>query len=301
MMCAMSARTHIYVSPHLDDAALSCGGRIWQQVRAGERVLVVMVFAGVPALDTPLSPFARELHAQWGLAADAPLRRREEDREALARLGAGAAYWPYLDCIYRQTPDGHFPYDGEEALFGEFHSAEEGLVAELTGRLSALPLGQGGALYVPLGVGHHVDHQVVRRAAEGLEGVVHYEDYPYAARPEALEAALGAGLWQAELASLSQEALEAKIAAIACYSSQFSTLGWADAAEMAAAVRAFAEQSGGGEPAERYWRLQPPAGSRTCGRLGLGVPRQLKNGTTNLNRQYTANSAIPAQRAPTIQ
>ena len=251
----MNEYTHVYASPHLDDAALSCGGQIWEQVRAGARVLVVTVFAGAPEVGGLFSPFAQELHAQWGLAADAPLRRREEDGEALTRLGADVAYWPYLDCIYRQTPDGHFPYDGEKALFGEVHPADEELVTELTGRLSALSLGRGGALYVPLGVGHHVDHQIVRRAAERCGCVpVYYEDFPYAEEPQALQEALLSGPWQAEVAPISAEALEAKLSAIACYRSQLGMLGWADAAEMAVAVRAFAERTEGGVLSERYWR-----------------------------------------------
>jgi hypothetical protein len=98
--------------------------------------------------------------------------------------------------------------------------------------------------------------------------VVYYEDYPYAEKPEALGDVGQIGnlpyifseqQWQAELVALSPQALEAKIAAIACYGSQFVVLGWADAAEMAAAVRtfagrAFAERIGGDGPAERYWR-----------------------------------------------
>jgi LmbE family N-acetylglucosaminyl deacetylase len=253
MMCAMSARTHIYVSPHLDDAALSCGGRIWQQVQAGERALVVTVFAGAPALDRPFSPFAQAMHTRWGLA-DPVTARREEDAAALASLGAEAVYWPYADCIYRLTPDGCFVCDSEEALFGQVPLGEETLIAELAGRLRALAQEQEGTLYAPLAVGCHVDHQIVHRAVEGLADVTCYEDYPYAEKAETMQAALEAGRWREELMPLSADAVEAKIAAVACYSSQFSTLGWADAAEMAAAVRAFAAQTGGGEPAERYWR-----------------------------------------------
>ncbi len=314
----MKTHTHVYLSPHLDDAVLSCGGRIWQQVQAGERALVVTIFAGVPSPDAPLSPFAQALHALWGLA-DAIAARREEDTAALALLQAEAVYWPYLDCIYRQAPDGSFFCDSEETLFGEVHPAEGALIAELAGRFRALTLEQGGTLYAPLAVGHHVDHQVVRRAVAGIEDVVYYEDYPYAEEPGALEAALGrkrstsspspwpphtggggiippskgdeqpvasskdgspavpppeggeaipppwwgrsgggghrvfSGQWRAELVALSPQALEAKIAAIACYGSQLEALGWADAAEMATAVRTFAQQTGDG-PAERYWR-----------------------------------------------
>jgi LmbE family N-acetylglucosaminyl deacetylase len=241
----MNAHAHLYMSPHLDDATLSCGGRIWQQVQAGERVSIVTVFAGAPAPDAPLSPFAQEMHARWGLA-DPIAARREEDAAALALLGAEGLYWPYVDCIYRQAADGCF-------LCGEVHPAEDALIADLADRLQALAREQDGTIYAPLAVGNHVDHQVVRRAVEGLGGVVYYEDYPYAARPGTLEAALGERQWQAELVSLSQEALEIKITAIACYGSQLTSLEWADAAEMAAAVRAFAWRVGWDQPAERCW------------------------------------------------
>ncbi|MBN1979800.1 MAG: PIG-L family deacetylase [Anaerolineae bacterium] len=246
-------RHHVYLSPHLDDAVLSCGGRIRQQAQAGDRVLVVTVFAGKPSLGVPLSPFAQSLHALWNLV-DATAARREEDAAALALLGAEAAYWPYADCIYRQTPAGGFPYASEEALFDGVHSSDEALIAELAGRFRALALEPARAIYAPLAIGCHVDHQIVRRAVEGLKGVTCYEDYPYAAKPGAVEAALGMARWQEEVVPLSSDALEAKIAAIACYSSQFITLGWANAEEMAAAVRAFAEHTGDGAPAERYWR-----------------------------------------------
>ena len=53
--------THVYLSPHLDDAVLSCGGMIHRQAQAGERVVVVTVCAGDPP-PGPLSDFARSLH-----------------------------------------------------------------------------------------------------------------------------------------------------------------------------------------------------------------------------------------------
>lgn len=247
----IAAYRYIYLSPHLDDAVLSCGGCIWRQVRAGEQVLVVTVFAGSPGLY--LSDFAVEMHRRWQLPADAPAIRREEDMAALALLGARFQHWPYTDCIYRQTPDGHSPYDSEEALFGGVHPAEEGLLAELTERIAALPLAQDGLLYVPLGVGGHVDHRIVRHAAEdsGLH-LRYYEDYPYAEREQALLAVLAGRLWQAVLCPLSEQALEAKVAAIACYNSQLGLLG-ESMAEAAARVREFARRTGGDMLAERYW------------------------------------------------
>ena len=72
----------IYLSPHFDDAVLSCGGLIWEQVRRGERVEIWTVCAGaIPP--GPLSPFAAELHARWGTGmASVEARRAEAEREA---------------------------------------------------------------------------------------------------------------------------------------------------------------------------------------------------------------------------
>jgi LmbE family N-acetylglucosaminyl deacetylase len=249
--------THVYLSSHLDDVVLSCGGRMWQQAQASERVLAVTIFAGAPAPSAPLSPFARELHTRWGYLADAATRRQEEDLAALALLGAEATHWPYFDCIYRQAPNGRFLYASEEALWEEVAPAERCLIAELAGRLAALPLSRDSTVYAPLGVGRHVDHQIVRRAAEASgHALVYYEDYPYAKDRQAVRTALKEGQWQPELAPLSEKALEAKTAAIACYRSQLGTF-WADGTEMAAAVRAFTKRAGDGRIAERYWRLAP--------------------------------------------
>ena len=245
----------VYLSPHLDDVVLSCGGSIWQQAHAGERVLVVTVFAGTPDPHDPLTPFAEELHARWGHPADAVTVRQQEDVAAVSLLGAKALHWPYTDCIYRRTPAGQFLYPDEKALWGKVHPAEQDLVAKLAARLAALLQGRGSFVYAPLGAGHHVDHQIVRLAAEASgHTLAYYEDFPYAENPQAVQAAFERGCGQAELTLLSEEALQAKIAAIACYGSQLSTF-WADETEMAASVRAFAERTGGRLPAERTWRL----------------------------------------------
>ena len=175
----------------------------------------------------------------------------------MALLGAKAVHWPYTDCIYRQTLAGDFPYASEEALWGEVDPAEAGLVARLAARLAALPRRQGGIVYGPLDVGNHVDHQIVRQAAEASgHPLTYYEDFPYAQDQRAVQLALARVRAQARLVLLCEAALASKIAAIACYRSQLNTF-WSDEADMATSVRAFAERTGGGVPAERYWKFHP--------------------------------------------
>jgi LmbE family N-acetylglucosaminyl deacetylase len=94
----------LVVSPHLDDAVLSIGGRIADQVAAGATVTVFTVFAGV--VQPPFSPVAREYHELWGLPSDPVGFRRGEDTAALGVLGATARHGDFPDCIYRRDGDG---------------------------------------------------------------------------------------------------------------------------------------------------------------------------------------------------
>jgi LmbE family N-acetylglucosaminyl deacetylase len=249
----------IYLSPHLDDVVLSCGGMIYQQTHQGETVAVVTVFAASPPNQSHLSAFARSLHMRWQHSApsgldfsDPPAVRREEDYRAFAILSPTIQVLHYSlpDCIYRCDPfTGEALYASEEALFGEVSPTDPAL-PELAG---APPLPAGATLYVPLGVGGHVDHQIIRRVAEkwGLEQerVRYYEDYPYATQAGQLEKALGRlEEWTACVIPLSEDALRAKIEAVAAYTSQISTF-WQSLEAMAGALRSYCERTGG----ERLW------------------------------------------------
>ena len=251
----------IYLSPHLDDAVLSCGGQIAQLVRAGQVVRVVTVFAGDVPADAANSPFVQELHARWGLGDNPPAARRAEDRAALEILGARATHLPFPDCVYRLGRMGAPLYPTRDAIFGTVAKVEMPLIDEIVRALRRLRVPRDARVILPLTAGHHVDHQIVRTAGERwcktrdakcMGRVAYYEDYPYAENPDEMTAALHEERLQAELITLEEDSLAAKVAAIACYRSQISTF-YADNTEMAARVRAYAEVVGGGQAAERLW------------------------------------------------
>src|SRR4051794_20848991 len=106
---------HIYLSPHLDDAALSCGGAIARHANDGARVLVVTLCTAAPPPEGPFSTLAQAEHRGWGLApAEVISTRLREDDLALARLDADPYRAGLLDAIYRR-PDA---YNTRDALFG---------------------------------------------------------------------------------------------------------------------------------------------------------------------------------------
>lgn len=248
--------THLYLSPHLDDAALSCGGLIQHQTRRGDRVLVVTVCAGDPP-PGPLSAFAESLHTRWGVSARTALAvRRAEDLAALRVLGAAHRHLAVPDCIYRSDPDtGAALYASESALFGDVSPAEAALTARLAQEFEVL-LGQETEpnVYVPLGIGRHVDHQLTRQAAERLgRPLIYFEDYPYAARH--LESAwirLADGMASA-ISHFEIEDFAAYCQSVACYRSQVSTF-WLGNAQMNLELNRFVGRLEAGRFGVRLWR-----------------------------------------------
>lgn len=240
----------IYLSPHLDDAALSCGGQIYDRTAAGQRVLVVTIAAGEPP--AALSDFARQLHARWALAADAVAARRAEDAAACAALGADHVHWELPDCIYRLHPETGEPlYASNAAIFGAVHPAEAALVGRLAAQFAALPA--HGEVIAPLAIGQHVDHQLVRLAAEQSFGATlsYYDDYPYVRWERPTQRAIpadGAG-WQARVVPVSAAGLAARITAVSAYASQLSSF-FRDQADVAVQLTAQVQSVGG----ERLWR-----------------------------------------------
>lgn len=240
----------LYLSPHLDDVILSCGGSIFQQTQAGRRVLIVTVTAGDPPADLP--PGAQRLHAQWNLGADAVARRRAEDQIACHIVGADYLHGAVQDCIYRRHPVTHAPLysDVPLELFGPWNPVEQPLLEQLTAWFASLP--PADQVYAPLTVGYHVDHQLTRLAAERCFGqqLAYYADYPYTDWPGALDKAVGdAALWDVETTPLTPAAIQARIHAIAAYTSQISSI-FGSSAALAARVSAAVAAWGG----ERCWR-----------------------------------------------
>lgn len=242
----------IILSPHLDDAILSCGGIIIDRASAGQQVLIVTVMAGDPP-SGPVSSYAGSLESRWELVQQAAAARRAEDIRACRHVGAGWDHWEIPDCIYRRHPQsGEAFYNSDRDIFGEIHPAEVELITQLRQKMIDLP--PADEVFVPLGIGHHVDHQLTRAAAEqwGIP-LTYYEDYPYAQKPGAVsEMVTSNGIhWQSHITPLSLESLQQKIEAIEMYDSQLSTF-FADRDDLVRQVSNFSTQVGG----ERTWQVK---------------------------------------------
>jgi LmbE family N-acetylglucosaminyl deacetylase len=235
----------IYLSPHFDDIALSCGGLVWEQVQAGNRVGIWTICAGKPP-PGPLSPFAELLHARWETGPAATAQRQAEDSLSCQRLGADFRRFSVPDCIYRRSEEksGEHLYTSDQALNGPLHPGEVPLVERLQAELEKLIPPQA-TVVCPLTLGKHVDHQLTRAAAEKLNRpLLYYADFPYVlAHADELSLLLQQG-WKATTYPISEPGLAAWQDSIQAHASQISTF-WLDIAAMRTVIQAYCEQNNG--------------------------------------------------------
>lgn len=125
----------IYLAPHLDDVALSCGGQVFDRTESGEHVLIVTVIAkscahGRVRVHPPVSTIGGSWPAMLPPNATPKM-------PPPAILGADYLHLDVPDCIYRLSPEDGTPlYNSDFDIFGEIHPAEAKL-AEHVGRFSA--------------------------------------------------------------------------------------------------------------------------------------------------------------------
>lgn len=148
----------VVLSPHLDDAVLSC----WHVLTQPGEVTVVNVFSGIPVDGG---------HAAWWDrftgARSSQERMRErlaEDADALSLVGRAAINLGFLDDQYRR---------------------DRQPIEPVVERLAAMA-GPRTRIYAPAALGGVADHEVVRAAAVALlhrgRDVVLYADLPHAVR-----------------------------------------------------------------------------------------------------------------------
>jgi LmbE family N-acetylglucosaminyl deacetylase len=173
---------HVYISPHMDDAVLSCGGRIAMQVSRGEGVLVVAVFSEIGG--------TRAVSSMPGIPPGGLREMQDEDETALGCLEVDHLRLNYRDGAFRQR----FPLlryglhlRAEERFAGIF-----GAIRTDIERICSAAACRN--LYLPLGIGQHIDHHLAFRIGFHLKrnpanplAVSFYEDIPYALIPHALD------------------------------------------------------------------------------------------------------------------
>jgi LmbE family N-acetylglucosaminyl deacetylase len=248
----------LFLSPHLDDIALSCGGYVKRLTTQGSKALIATFCTANAPAPGSLSAAAQRVHKEWQLGDQPYPARREEDRQACALLGAQPIHLNLTDAIYRFDDAGRPLYTDEFIGVPPNPYDQKTQLPALKAALQNTLAAHKGAIVVsPMAVGGHVDHTLVRRAAEAVVPAArlrYYEDYPYAGwtsarmKPAYTLSRQSAGLrsWRARLTPAE---VDARVDAVACYASQMTAL-FGSAQAMPLTMRDYISGVNG----ERYYR-----------------------------------------------
>jgi LmbE family N-acetylglucosaminyl deacetylase len=251
--------------------------RFWQRSSWYRRASIRSEpLAGQPLMDelSTQGAVATEDLVDAAFAGDSMARRRLEDEKFAAFAEASIVFLDLPDAVFRG-------YTSDDELLSSPRDDDRAPFELLRREIARL---EPQKLYLPLGIGNHVDHQLCRDVGVQLlqEGrrwvmpgpeyagiVTFYEDFPYAwwndfSRIEDLPPAALADLPEdvglvPEYADISDQ-LERKITGITIYESQIERL-FTSTKEMARQVRAHARKvallGGLDTSVERYWSTKP--------------------------------------------
>ena len=192
---AATGGSFLFVSPHLDDAVLSCGALISTLVtRAPVTVVTLFSAAGPPPHTRATLAYLNQCTASS--AAELYAARRQEDAAVLGQLGADVVHLDVPDALFRRRKVSpllaraarllpelvhRYPTYRFDIAKGRLSRGERALVDTLEARIRELADRTGaGLVFCPSGVGRHTDHLLARAVGERLDGrVVYYSDFPY--------------------------------------------------------------------------------------------------------------------------
>src|SRR5262245_17236316 len=256
----------------------SSAKRFWQRAswyrRASIRAKSLAGQAVIDQVSTQGALYTDDL-VDAATAGEVLAQRRMEDERYAYYAEASVVFLDLADAVFRG-------YEGDEELLGPVRPDDDAPIGILRREIVRL---EPQVLYLPLGVGNHVDHQLCRDVGVSLLAeprrwvmpgptwpgrVVFYEDFPYSwwssfqSLDDLPEGALGGipdeVLRTPRYADVTDQ-LERKVRGVSIYDSQIDRL-FGNGREMARAVRkhalavATAGHVNGG--AERYWHSYLP-------------------------------------------
>ena len=179
----------IYISPHFDDVAASCGGRILKQGQNHESILVVTVFSAHAHQVPDVNNSALKARLDYD-------RRRLEDQKAMQRLTVDYLWLELPEFLYRNQKPWQRYWPTYPAT-----TTNQRLCRQISTCLDDIcQKAHCAEMVLPLGIGQHVDHQIVYQAGLSLKHhhpITFYEDMPYALFPFLLLYRLKkTGIWQ---------------------------------------------------------------------------------------------------------
>lgn len=171
----------LILSPHLDDAVLSCGDLIDKYVKKNYNVDILTIFSK-NVDDSKLSDAAKIFHSNCFIRHDAMEYRKQEDKNAGMFLKCNNFYLDFKECLYRRDKKG-FLYPNLNNIYHLESKREQKNLDKLIKKLKKL-INDYDTVIAPLGLGNHADHLIVNYAINCLRNeikgqLLFYEEVAY--------------------------------------------------------------------------------------------------------------------------
>jgi len=177
------------ISPHFDDAILSCGSLILE-LRKHTSVTVVNVFT--EATYGPYTLSARKFLQDSKSHVNAHelyKERAEEDSKVLNSLGVKVINLGLIDGLFRKKKSTSFLgkiLPEYQHLYPTYYRHVLGKISEFDDSTTILKeklrsiISKNSTVFAPFNISGHVDHLITRKATEDhYENIVYYSEFPY--------------------------------------------------------------------------------------------------------------------------
>lgn len=219
----------IFISPHLDDVILSCGEFVAKLRNTKREVLVITIFSGTPMSEN-ISHAAKLFHDSCNLGDNAMHFRKNEDEKAMKLLDVEYIHIGELESLYRKNTDGTYKYNEIEHIFTTDTSNEIDTIKCLSSKIENIFANMNiDKIYIPLGIGNHIDHVITRKSIENIASKFffkkyYYEDTPYVCNLESNNYSELTSELNSFVIKVTDEEWNLKCEAINCYVSQLDML-----------------------------------------------------------------------------
>lgn len=166
-------RRIVILSPHMDDAVLSCGGLMAGHSKKIPILVVTFATKDPVFINREESEFLRKIDL-------APPRIRiAEEKRALKKVGARLKELGFEDGVYRRGRDGKLLYPDRLFNYRTVPAKDRKTLVAAERKLKRL-LKRNDLLLFPMGFGGHIDHVLCRTVGHKLKiSKLAYEDFPY--------------------------------------------------------------------------------------------------------------------------
>lgn len=193
----VAKNTHCYfISPHLDDAALSAGSLISYLTSKKVPVTVVNVFTKAHKNPSTFSVKAYLRQCGYRDAKDLFAQRRNEDKWLFKDIGVEVVNLGFVDAMWRKKeiknyavkllgryiPEVNhiYPTFRFHSFTGNISKYDEALKKSLETKLLKVTEGKESFVFCPVGIGHYIDHIIVRNVCSTIfKKPIYWSDFNY--------------------------------------------------------------------------------------------------------------------------